>query len=85
MYRIKHVPTGLYYKPGRSNLGVLGKVYQTKNCILSHSDDTIIVAVRSNSKIIKKTEGKIEWKPMYGDSSRVVAYIPKEEFIKEHI
>ena len=36
-YRIKHVPTGLYYKPGSFNLTKNGKVYITGGSILSYS------------------------------------------------
>lgn len=40
IYRVKHVPTGLYYQPQRhhgSNLSTRGKVYQTAKHGLSHA------------------------------------------------
>ena len=37
-YKLKHTPTGLYYQPKKhrgANLSERGKIYQTKNNILS--------------------------------------------------
>lgn len=43
MFRIKHKPTGLYYKPSkyhsRSNLSKTGKVYHTKPNISHYLED----------------------------------------------
>lgn len=36
-YRVKHIPTGLYYKPGETNLSKNGKIYQTGANILNYT------------------------------------------------
>ena len=85
-YRIKHIPTGLYYKPGDVNLSKNGKVYLSGVSALStYSEDYIPVHVRTNSQLHKSTEGKIAWRPAYSKSWMVYAKIPKAEFIKEPI
>ena len=35
VYKVRHKPTGLYYRPGPANLSEKGKVYFTKNTIIS--------------------------------------------------
>lgn len=84
-YRIKHVPTGLYYKPGEVNLSKNGKVYMTGTSALSTYTHAIQVHVRKDSKIHKSTEDKIAWKPAYHSSWFVSARIPIEQFVKEEI
>ena len=84
-YRIKHVPTGLYYKPGEVNLSKNGKAYPTGLSALSVYKVFIPVNVRKDSKIHKSTEDKIAWKPAYHSSWFVSASIPIEQFVKEEI
>lgn len=61
-YRIKHIPTGLYYKPGEVNLSKTGKVYQTANNILTYvCRGCVTVSIRKGSKIHEATKDKIQW------------------------
>lgn len=86
MYRIKHASTGLYYSPGHPNLTVRGKVYQTaQNVLLSYPGDYVPVSGTKDSKMVKSTAGKIKWEPSIYQSTRVIAMIPKTEFIKEEL
>lgn len=85
-YRLKHVPTGLYYKPGEVNLTKNGKVYQAEASALTYySYNYLFVSVRNGSKIHKATEGLIDWQPQRFAPDFVQAKIPKNQFIKEEI
>lgn len=85
-YRIKHVPTGLYYKPGEVNLTKNGKIYTTGVNALSYfSRGYIPVSARANSKLHTSTKGVIQWEPTAYYPSRVSARIPIDQFIKEPI
>lgn len=45
MYKVRHIPTGLYYQPVTSsgtNLGKKGKIYETTSSCLSGSEDYIM-------------------------------------------
>lgn len=60
-YRVKHIPTGLYYKPGEVNLSKRGKVYQTSNNILTYvCRGVVLVEVREGSKIHEATKDNTE-------------------------
>jgi len=53
MYRLKHKPTGLYYKPfiGLTNKG---KVYQTKGNLLTYSrGENVSISLDLTRKILK--------------------------------
>lgn len=48
IYKLKHIPTGLYYKPlngTSSNLSKRGKIYQTKINALLCISDTITLRI----------------------------------------
>ena len=77
-YRLKHVPTGLYFQPYKyrgSNMSTKGKIYQTKTHGLSsafkyaerYKDDeryqVFTVHCAENSQVFKLTKDKIAWKP----------------------
>ena len=85
-YRIKHVPTGLYYKPGEVNLSKNGKVYTTGvNAFSYFTCGYIPVSARANSKLQTSTKGVIQWEKITYYPSRVSARIPIEQFVKEDI
>lgn len=85
-YRIKHVPTGLYYKPGEVNLTKNGKVYTTGvNAFSYFTCGYIPVSARANSKLHTSTKDIIQWGKTAYYPSRVSAKIPVEQFIKEEI
>lgn len=85
-YRIKHIPTGLYYKPGEVNLSKNGKVYQTANNILTYVCRAVVpVEVRKGSKIYEATKDKIQWESARYRPWHVVAMLPITEFEKEEL
>ena len=57
-HRIKHNPTGLYYKPygNTSNLSKTGKVYlnNTNPLNLNRGRDNIFIPINYNSPVLKK-------------------------------
>ena len=54
LHRIKHIPTGLYYKPGENNLSEKGKIYLTNQDILVGNAKYIGISMIKTSKLIKK-------------------------------
>ncbi len=69
MYRLKHVPTGLYYQPHKhrgSNLSKRGKVYQTKTHGLSSTyrskEKTFKVYCEKDSIVYKQTKDILSYK-----------------------
>lgn len=85
-YRIKHIPTGLYYKPGKVNLSKTGKVYQTVKNILTHvSRGVVFMEVRKDSKMYESTKDKIQWEPARFHPWHVAAKLPITEFEKEEL
>lgn len=86
-YRIKHIPTGLYYKPsnGVSNLSTKGKVYMTNNCGLSNNDYGLHCSVKKESSIIKRYGEQLS-KHKIGENYRNIYYfLPLNELTKEEL
>jgi hypothetical protein len=86
-YRIKHIPTGLYYKPskGGSNLSTKGKVYLTANSGLRKEDKCLFCHVAKGSSIIKRY-GELLGKYKIWENYKMVAYcLPVNEIIKEEL
>ena len=69
VYKVRHKATGLFYRPGSDvNLAKDGKVYTTKNTILTFMRDgyAVDVNVTTNSKIYKEYANifdKLEFHP----------------------
>lgn len=85
-YRIKHIPTGLYYKPVVPNLSKTGKVYQTTNNALTYFCCGVVpVEVRKDSKIYEATKDKIQWEPSRYHYGYMIAKLPINEFEKEEL
>ena len=93
-YKLKHKPTGLYYQPKThrsSNLSKKGKIYQTKNNILSigfyadgKSRKTLTVYVYGNSHIYKQYKEKFDWKESY-NYNEYIAETDIEDWTKEEL
>lgn len=81
-YRIKHKPTGLYYKPGQgNNLTKKGKVYTSGGNALNYFPSGI--PVRAKGELVKHLKQhylNIEVK--YGHTQVI---IPREDFVMEPI
>ena len=55
-YRVKHVPTGLYYKPDEPQLSEKGgKIYTSKNCVIQYAEKFgIDIRIPKTSRVAKK-------------------------------
>jgi hypothetical protein len=89
-YRIKHIPTGLYYRPSTdTNLTKCGKAYTTGGNILTCSQrEYIHISLRVGSEAYKKNKeyfDPLELYPnaYYKSSWRKLFRIPINDFIKE--
>lgn len=89
-YRIKHIPTGLYYQPakGGSNLSEKGKVYLTNANPFSYNggSDHILIDVKKSSKVHRLYIDKIpELHESHYNKSIVHGCVPKDKFEIEYI
>lgn len=91
MYKVKHIPTGLYYQPVTSsgtNLGKKGKIYETTSSCLSGSEDYIILDIKKESPVYRDFAGLLESKYGLQKSYKfgfVYCKIPKSDFEKEYL
>lgn len=85
-YKIKHKPTGFYYKPGiENNLSFRGKIYQTNNSEYHRCEDFISVYLKTDGKVYKSfPHTEYEYKETHR-LDQIIMYIPKEEFEIEYI
>ncbi|WP_396180268.1 hypothetical protein [Flavobacterium sp.] len=63
-YKLKHIPTGLYYQPGRNNLSEKGKIYYADYNILK--GDRLVVKLSSTSNIYKRYKTEYLMSSMIG-------------------
>lgn len=91
MYKVKHIPTGLYYQPVTSsgtNLGKKGKIYETTSSCLSGGCNYIILDIKKESPAYRDFAGVLEAKyglkksPKFGF---VYVKVPKSDFVKEYL
>lgn len=89
-YRIKHIPSGLYYRPSTdTNLTKRGKAYTTGGNILTYSHSEYIhISLRVESEAYKKNKeyfDPLELYPnaYYKSSWRKLFRIPINDFTKE--
>lgn len=91
LYRIKHKPSGLYYKTGHTNLSkkVFARVYQTKSNALTCNNvglDYITISMPKSHKIyLEQTKDIIAWREDRTFPQRMLADVPKSEFEIEEI
>lgn len=81
IYRIKHIPTGLYYKPKGINLTKKGKIYNTNINVLSHYKDIVHISTKNNKLLYNKLKGMF-YKEGYIEGNFL---IPVKEFELEYI
>lgn len=82
-YRLKHIPTGLYFTPAKSgtNLDKRGKIYiDNRNGLNGHSDGTIQLAI--GNKYLEYLKEDVEVKKIY-TTNYIVANI--SDFEREYI
>jgi hypothetical protein len=90
-YKLKHIPTGMYYQPKKfrgSNLSDNGKIYQTKTHGLSRQFDSewddILIYSHEDTRAYKKTKNILEY---VGSSvfKEVAALTKKSDWVIEEI
>lgn len=88
-YRLKHIPTGLYYQPSKNgnNLSKRGKVYLTKaNPLTMRGCGYIRIDVKVNSEVWRECEGLLgELEECSYNRSIMGGRISKKEFEIEYI
>lgn len=78
-YRIKHKPTGLYYKPGSgNNLTKKGKVYTGGGNVLNYY--TLDIPVRADRKLREELQKHYCGVPA---STAICVKIPRTDFVIE--
>ena len=101
MYKVKHVPSGLYYQPHKyrgSNLSTRGKVYQTNTHGLSEAfsraertpnnkmAQRFSVYVQEDSVIHKKFRDQFQWETIgYELRGQLKAYTKVTDWVVESI
>ena len=85
-YRIKHKPTGLYYKPN-SPLSKKGKVYMNKSNVLNYfSGDFVILTLDVNKKLYSQFKSYFAEQIFTDAHTRNSTYkIPKTDFEIEEL
>lgn len=86
MYRLKHIPTGLYYQPGENNLSTTGKVYFTNSNVMSscYSGGMIEMQVRRDGQIHKKYS-HLSWESVSYKYGKVKIVTKISDWVKEYI
>lgn len=84
-YRIKHVPTGLYFMPSKnaSNLSKRGKVYLTKTNVLGLYSDYIPICIEEDSRFFENFKECIPLEECQYSKGRWKYYAPKTDFVVE--
>lgn len=91
-YKLKHVPTGLYYQPHKhrgSNLSKRGKIYQTNTHGLSSAFNNgysvFRVFVEKDSTIHKLTKDVFAWVECSYSGNQLRADTLTKDWVKEEI
>lgn len=91
LYRIKHKPSGLYYKTGSANLSkkIFARIYTTKKNMLTCNNvgyDYVTLSMpKSHKTYLEQTKDMISWRESQYNSNNMIADIPKNEFEIEEI
>lgn len=90
-YKVKHIPTGLYYQPHKhrgSHLSKNGKIYQTNvNGVESgnYGHKTFTVWCQKDSTIHKLTASVLDWTESRHSYGQIKAETRFEDWIREEI
>lgn len=86
-YRMKHIPTGLYYQPIRhrgSNLSKNGKVYLTESHGIKSHNHKFYVYSFCDCAVVKQTRDKLDWVKSY-PGSELRAETNISDWVKEEV
>lgn len=90
-YKMKHVPTGLYFQPHKhrgSHLSKSGKIYQTKSNGIetgNYGHKTFRIACQKDSRVHKLTKDIIAWRESGYSYGQLYAETEFSDWIKEEI
>lgn len=88
-HRVKHIPTGLYYKPYGSagNLSSVGKVYLTNSdpLMIDRGEDYIYICLKMGSSILKKFPNEFPELSFSEHQCKYVGRVPKSKFEIEYL
>lgn len=78
-YKVRHKASGLYYKPGQTNLDKKGKLYPSKATVLSMcGEHTVTITVMKRSRIYSEYIDMFKgWDERY---DYVVGYFKADDF-----
>ena len=83
IHKVKHLPTGLYYKPGVNNLSEKGKIYNNNQDCLSGHFGYITISMEKTAKLLKKhPEWFEDWKESWNHKS-IYKNVDLSEFERE--
>ena len=92
MYKLKHVPTGLYYQPhkhGGSNLSKRGKIYQTATHGLSSTyrskDKTFSIYTQKDGIVYRQTKDILNYRECRWSYNQMIAETNVVDWIIEEI
>lgn len=90
-YKVKHVPTGLYYQPHKhrgSHLSKSGKIYQTNTNGVetgNYGHKTFTVWCEKDSTIHKITKDILTWEQSRSSYNQLKAETNFEDWVREEI
>lgn len=85
-YRLKHKPTGLYYKPtSSSNLSKKGKVYTTSASALTYYNKDIVIELKKATNAYKQFREMLQPYVVSEDKTKINYHIPRTHFELEEL
>lgn len=90
-YRLKHIPTGLYFQPTNNwnNLGKKGKIYTGNSNGLTGYQDTIVLSINPNTNTGKLALAKLPVASVYQSGGyrkdRLMYRANVNEFVREYV
>ncbi len=86
IHKVRHKETGLYYKPGKTNLSEKGKIYTSNQDCINGGSSHIYITIEKTSRIYKKYETYFkDWEQAKWDKNCVIKFMLYDEFEKEYI
>ena len=88
-HKVKHIPTGLYFKPygSNSNLSLVGKLYVNNSdpFNVNNGKDSIYIAIRRFHPILNKFPDAFPELKFDEWGNKYCGYIPKSKFEIEYL
>ena len=92
IYKLKHIPTGMYYQPHKhrgSNISKRGKIYQTSTHGLSSAirsnNITFSVYVEKDSQVYKQTKDILKYSDCKWSYNQMMAETNVSDWVIEEV